>query len=78
MLFAMREGCRLYWKIEGVLDFPPLLLLHTIGTDMSLWDGSVPHLLSAFLLLRRNIRRQCASGRMPTTAWPGSPSMHWP
>lgn len=61
MPFTTRDGIRLYWKLEGAADRPPLVLLNSIGTDMSLWDRAVPHLLPAFRLLRIDTRGHGAS-----------------
>lgn len=61
MPFTTRDGVRLYWKSEGAADRPPLVLLNSIGTDMSLWDRALPHLLPAFRLLRIDTRGHGAS-----------------
>jgi 3-oxoadipate enol-lactonase/4-carboxymuconolactone decarboxylase len=61
MPFAMQDGVRLYWKLDGAEDRPPLVLLNSIGTDMSLWDAALPHLLPAFRLLRIDTRGHGAS-----------------
>jgi 3-oxoadipate enol-lactonase/4-carboxymuconolactone decarboxylase len=61
MPFATRDDVRLYWKLEGAADRPPLVLLNSIGTDMALWDACVPHLLPAFRLLRIDTRGHGAS-----------------
>lgn len=61
MPFTEREGIRLYWKVEGSEDRPPLLLLNSIGTDLSLWDAAVPHLLRHFRLVRMDTRGHGAS-----------------
>jgi 3-oxoadipate enol-lactonase/4-carboxymuconolactone decarboxylase len=61
MPFAVREAVRLYWKLDGAPDLPVLVLLNSIGTDMVLWDTSVPHLLPAFRLLRIDTRGHGAS-----------------
>ncbi len=61
MPFAIRESVRLYWKLDGALDLPVLVLLNSIGTDMALWETSVPHLLPAFRLLRIDTRGHGAS-----------------
>lgn len=65
MPFAMRDGVRLYWKLEGAADKPPLVLLNSIGTDIALWDACVPHLLPAFRLLRIDARGHGASDAPP-------------
>lgn len=61
MPFAMRDGCRLYWKLDGEAGKPPLLLLNSIGTDMALWDRAIPFLLPHFGLLRMDTRGHGAS-----------------
>lgn len=61
MAFTNRDGARLYWRLEGADDRPPLVLLNSIGTDMTLWDAVVPRLLPAFRLLRIDTRGHGAS-----------------
>jgi len=61
MPFAIRGDVRLYWKLDGAPDLPVLVLLSSIGTDMALWETSVPHLLPAFRLLRIDTRGHGAS-----------------
>lgn len=61
MPFATHADVRIYWKLEGAADRPPLVLLNSIGTDMSLWDRAVPHLLPALRLLRIDTRGHGAS-----------------
>lgn len=61
MPFANREGVRLYWRFDGDEHRPVLLLLHALGTDMSLWDAVRPALLAHFRLLRMDLRGHGAS-----------------
>jgi 3-oxoadipate enol-lactonase/4-carboxymuconolactone decarboxylase len=61
MPFAIRDDVRLYWKLDGASDLPVLVLLNSIGTDMALWETSLPHLLPAFRLLRIDTRGHGAS-----------------
>jgi 3-oxoadipate enol-lactonase/4-carboxymuconolactone decarboxylase len=61
MPFAIREDVRLYWKLDGAPDLPVLVLLNSIGTDIGLWETTVPHLLPAFRLLRIDTRGHGAS-----------------
>lgn len=56
MAITLRDGVRLHWRIEGAADRPVLVLLNSIGTDLSLWDRTVPLLLPAFRLLRIDTR----------------------
>lgn len=62
MPFATRDdGIRLYWRMEGSTAKPTLLLLHALGTDMSVWDRMAPLLLAHFQLLRFDMRGHGAS-----------------
>ncbi|WCT72861.1 3-oxoadipate enol-lactonase [Sphingomonas naphthae] len=61
MPFATRDGTRIYWKREGVESRPALVLLNSIGTDMALWETTLPHLLPAFHILRIDTRGHGAS-----------------
>jgi len=61
MPFTIRDNVRLFWKLEGAEDSPPLVLLNSIGTDLGLWDAALPHLLSAFRVLRIDTRGHGAS-----------------
>jgi 3-oxoadipate enol-lactonase/4-carboxymuconolactone decarboxylase len=56
MAFTSRDGVRLHWRLEGAADRPVLVLLNSIGTDLSLWDRTIPLLLPAFRLLRIDTR----------------------
>ncbi|MGA1809168.1 alpha/beta fold hydrolase [Sphingobium sp. WW5] len=61
MAFIQRPGANLYWKRDGRDDAPALLLLNSIGTDMDLWDGMLPHLRDRFAVLRIDARGHGAS-----------------
>lgn len=61
MPFVTRPGARLYWKLDGASDRPPVLLLNSIGADLGLWDLCMPHLLSSFSVLRMDTRGHGAS-----------------
>ncbi|MFX4088548.1 3-oxoadipate enol-lactonase [Sphingobium yanoikuyae] len=61
MAFIQRPGATLYWKRDGRDDAPALLLLNSIGTDMDLWDGVLPHLRDRFAVLRIDARGHGAS-----------------
>lgn len=65
MPFTPRLGARLYWKVDGRDDAPALVLLNSIGTDMDLWDGVLPHLRDDFALLRIDTRGHGASAAEP-------------
>lgn len=61
MPFAIHEGTRLYWRLDGEQQRPVLLLLHALGTDMSLWDAVRPALLAHYRLLLMDVRGHGAS-----------------
>jgi len=61
MPFAASGDARIYWKLEGAEDKPALVLLNSIGTDMSLWDAAMPALLASFRTLRIDTRGHGAS-----------------
>ena len=61
MPFTTRDNTRLYWRLEGTENRPALLLLNSIGTDMSLWDAVLPFLKTSFRLLRMDMRGHGAS-----------------
>ncbi|HKT75631.1 MAG TPA: 3-oxoadipate enol-lactonase [Sphingobium sp.] len=61
MAFTQVAGARLFWKRDGRDDAPALVLLNSIGTDMDLWDGVMPHLRDRFALLRIDTRGHGAS-----------------
>ena len=61
MPFAASAGARIFWRLDGAEANPPLVLLNSIGTDLTLWDMAVPHLLPAFRLLRIDMRGHGAS-----------------
>lgn len=61
MPFAVRDGVRLYWRLDGDDAAPPLVLLNSIGTDMALWDGCIAALARRFRVLRIDTRGHGAS-----------------
>ena len=65
MAFTQRPGATLYWKRDGRDEAPALVLLNSIGTDMDLWDGLLPHLRERFALLRIDTRGHGASTAEP-------------
>lgn len=61
MPFAISRGARLYWRQDGAADKPPLVLLTSIGTDLSLYDPVVPLLTPDFRVIRLDTRGHGAS-----------------
>lgn len=50
------NGARLYYRLEGDPENPPLVLVHPVGSDLSLWDQILPSLLTDFQVLRFDLR----------------------
>lgn len=61
MPFVPVPGGEIYWKLEGSDNNPPLILLNSIGTDMDLWDPTLPALRKGFAVLRIDTRGHGAS-----------------
>lgn len=61
MPFATSHGARIYWRADGAAEKPALLLLTSIGTDLSLYDPVIPLLTPDFRVLRMDTRGHGAS-----------------
>lgn len=61
MPFAVSQGARIYWRADGAADKPVLVLLNSIGCDLSLYDPVVPLLTPDFRVLRIDTRGHGAS-----------------
>ena len=61
MPFAPSHGARIYWRVDGAADKPVVVLLTSIGTDLSLYDPIVPLLTPDFRVLRMDTRGHGAS-----------------
>lgn len=63
LMAIVRNGeARLHWREDGA--GPPLLLLNSVGCDLTLWDGVVTH-LSSFRVLRMDMRGHGLSDSPP-------------
>ncbi|KRA73889.1 3-oxoadipate enol-lactone hydrolase [Caulobacter sp. Root656] len=61
MPFILSQGARIYWRADGAADKPVLVLLNSIGCDLSLYDLVVPMLTPDFRVLRIDTRGHGAS-----------------
>jgi len=59
------NGARHHYRLEGVPGRQPLVLVHPIGADLSLWDLAVPYLLPHFQVLRYDLRGHGGSEATP-------------
>lgn len=53
MAFARNGDICLHWREDG--EGPPLLLLNSVGCDLTMWDAVMPH-LKKFRVLRMDMR----------------------
>src|SRR5690606_33479734 len=51
----------IYWRADGDLSLPALLLSNSIGTDFSIWDTVLPRLMRHFRVIRMDTRGHGAS-----------------
>lgn len=56
------DGARIAYRFDGTPDKPVLLLSNSIGTDLHMWDATVPRLAEHFYVLRYDARGHGASG----------------
>lgn len=60
------DEVRLYTRVDGAHDGPPLLLLNSLGTDLSTWDPQIPAWSVARTVLRFDQRGHGRSDVPPT------------
>ena len=56
MNFATLNGINLHYRSDGDPQGTPLVLLHSLGTDLRLWDDLIPRLDPALRLIRFDLR----------------------
>ncbi len=61
MPFAISEGTRIFYRLEGSAEKPLLVLAHSLGVDHGLWEPQMPALLRYFQVLRLDLRGHGAS-----------------
>lgn len=61
MAFTTHNGVRLHWRWDGSEANPPIVLLNSLGTDMSLWDRALNYFLPHRRVLRIDTRGHGAS-----------------
>jgi 3-oxoadipate enol-lactonase len=71
MSLIWMDDLRINVAVEGPRQAPPLVLLHALGTDLTLWDGLIPH-LPACRVLRIDLRGHGASDVPPPPYTMGS------
>ena len=61
MPFVSVNDARLFYRLEGRVDRPVLVLSHSIGTDLGMWAPQAADLLPHFKILRYDTRGHGAS-----------------
>ncbi len=61
MPFAVRDGTRIYYRIDGRGDAPPVLMVSSLGSDHGMWNPIMPALSQAFRVIRIDKRGHGAS-----------------
>ena len=65
MPFAHINGHRCYYRLDGGLDRPVVILSHSLGLDHGLWDGLTARLLPDAAVLRYDTRGHGVSEATP-------------
>lgn len=61
MAFIHVSGARCHYRLEGVAEKPVVVLSHSLGLDLGMWDAQMPDLLARFRVLRYDTRGHGAS-----------------
>ncbi|HKT50611.1 MAG TPA: alpha/beta fold hydrolase, partial [Candidatus Angelobacter sp.] len=61
MPFVSINNVRLFYRLEGRPELPVLVLSHSLGCDLGMWDPQMPNLLEQFRVLRYDTRGHGAS-----------------
>ncbi len=56
MKFIDINGTTLHYTLDGDPNGEPLLLIHSLGTDLRIWDDLIPHLEPAPRVIRFDLR----------------------
>jgi 3-oxoadipate enol-lactonase len=59
------DGARLAYRVDGPADAPPLALLHSLGTDLRMWDAQAAALARDFRVVRPDFRGHGGSDISP-------------
>ena len=66
MPFIEPDSAPIHYRVEGPADGPVLVLSHSLGTTLAMWDPQMPSLTGRFRVLRYDSR-----GHGESTVTPG-------
>ncbi len=61
MPFVNSDGARIYWRVDGRADAPPLLMVGSLGSDHSMWNPIMEPLAERYRVIRIDKRGHGAS-----------------
>lgn len=61
MPFVNCDGARIYWRVDGRPDAPPLLMVGSLGSDHAMWNPVIGALVRHFRVIRLDKRGHGAS-----------------
>ncbi len=61
MQYALVDGCKLHYRMDGTRGKPVLVLSNSLGTELAMWDGQVDALRPHFCIVRYDTRGHGAS-----------------
>jgi 3-oxoadipate enol-lactonase len=60
---SVRSGqVEIHFEVQGAAEAPALLLLHSLGVDLDMWDPQMPDFLQHFRIIRYDMRGHGRSG----------------
>jgi 3-oxoadipate enol-lactonase len=65
MNFITIHGNTIHYAHEGLPDGPPLVFLNSLGTDLRIWDGLLPHFAGKYQIIRYDKRGHGLSDAPP-------------
>lgn len=65
MLFAKLGNIVLHYTLEGRVDGLPLVFIHSLGTELRIWDSVVSHFARDFKIVRYDLRGHGLSDSPP-------------
>lgn len=65
MTFASAPGGRIHYRVDGPPGAPVVVLSHSLGADLGMWEPQVPALAERFRVLRYDARGHGGSDPVP-------------